>query len=299
MEWIAELAGRWYPADAEACLAALMRFCGPLDAAPRDAEPARGLVAPHAGFVYSGAVAGAGYAALARDDVSLVVLFAGHLGLRDPDMLWLVDAYQTPLGSIPSATRWGRRLAPALGLRAVGAQAGPAGADNAVELHLPFIRYTFGDTPLLVVGVAPTPRARVLGQALGTALRKGGERPVFIASTDLTHYGPAYGFTPRARGSAARDWVREVHDRRFIDAVLARDPAAVLSAGRAGSACCPGAVAATLEALAAQEALAADEAPAGPESAAPRLISHILSIDVVAAPPGADEHFVGYASVAC
>jgi len=104
-----------------------------------------------------------------------------------------------------------------------------------------------------------------------------------VGSTDLTHYGPSYYFTDHGSGDDAARWVRDDNDQGFIDRVLAGDAKGLLAhAHEHHSACCPGAVAATLAAL-----RAVGHAPA------PRLIDHYLSCDIQ---PHAS--FVGYASVA-
>jgi AmmeMemoRadiSam system protein B len=62
---------------------------------------------------------------------------------------------------------------------------------------------------------------------------------VVIGSTDLTHYGPNYGFTSKGVGSTAVDWVRDENDRRVIDAMTRMDPDAVIREGLSNdNACC-------------------------------------------------------------
>ena len=70
-----------------------------------------------------------------------------------------------------------------------------------------------------------------------------------MGSTDLTHYGPNYGFTGHGGGTAAVAWVKEDNDRRFIDAALAMDPDEVIKGGlHRQNACCSGAAAAAIQA---------------------------------------------------
>ena len=102
-----------------------------------------------------------------------------------------------------------------------------------------------------------------------------------LGSTDLTHYGPSYDFAPEGSGEAAVRWVREVNDRRFIDAVVALDgEEAVRLALRERSACSAGAAAAAIA-----------FARAGGATAA-RLLHYRTSLDVM---PAAS--FVGYAAI--
>jgi AmmeMemoRadiSam system protein B len=109
-----------------------------------------------------------------------------------------------------------------------------------------------------------------------------GRKLAVLGSTDLTHYGTNYGFCPRGRGEAALKWVREVNDRRFIQAVLAGDRAAVLERAREEfSACSAGAVLGALGFAAARDFV-------------PRLLAYGTSADAEAEIP---ESFVGYGAI--
>ncbi len=271
------LAGRWYPAEPDACRLAI-------DEAAQGADPGGvGLIGPHAGWSYSGACAGLGYAGLARSraGADLVVVFGSHRGPAGPDTLFGGEAWDTPLGPLETDRELAREIAEALPLEPEPVR--PAQADNAVELHLPFVRRLFPDARLLMLGVAAAPGALAIGRWVGERVRARGRRAAFVGSTDLTHYGPSYGWAPRGTSDEAVRWVREVNDAGFLDAVLADRPEAALAhALEERSACCPGAVAATMEAV---------RAYAG--EVTPRLVDHRLSYDVRPA-----ESFVGYASVA-
>lgn len=273
------LAGRWYPGDADGCRAAIARH-----AAGRAVDGAfRGLVGPHAGWTYSGDCAGRGYRALAgdrADRVDLVVVIGSHRGPDGPNTVFRDDAWDTPLGPLATDRALADEVKGALGLD--DEPATPARADNAVELHLPFVRAFFPRASLLMVGVEASPRAIALGRAIGERVRARGRDAVFVGSTDLTHYGPNYGWAPRGTGPAAVAWVRDDNDRGFLDALLADDlEAAVDHALSHQSACCPGAAVAAVEAA---------RAYAG--EVTPTLVEHYLSCDV-----RADASFVGYASV--
>ena len=72
---------------------------------------------------------------------------------------------------------------------------------------------------------------------------------VAIGSTDLTHYGPRYGFTPMGVGSESLQWAHEVNDRQFIDLAVGLEPERLLAnALENGNACGPGAAAAAVSA---------------------------------------------------
>src|SRR5690242_7597647 len=90
------VAGRFYPGDA----AHLARDVAKMLETPTTARPALGILAPHAGYMYSGVVAGATYA---RVDVPAraVVLCPNHTGLGARVSLWPDGAWKTPLGPVP------------------------------------------------------------------------------------------------------------------------------------------------------------------------------------------------------
>lgn len=279
MRRAAMLAGRWYPADARSCLEAIDRHA---QGAPRiEGEPC-GMIGPHAGWAYSGDCAGRTYAALAarRGEVELVVVFGSHRGPRDPSTIFRGEAWETPLGALETDGELAGEVARALALPDEPAR--PLRPDNAVELHLPFVRRFFPRARLLMLGVAASERAVEIGRRVGQLAREARRGAVFVGSTDLTHYGPNYGFAPAGEGAAAVRWVREENDAGFLEAVLRGDSRGALAhALERQSACCPGAVAAAMEAARAYQG-----------ALAPALVDHYLSCDV-----RPDSSFVGYAGL--
>jgi hypothetical protein len=108
-----------------------------------------------------------------------------------------------------------------------------------------------------------------------------GRRVAVAGSTDLTHYGNTYDFSPAGHGAEALRWVREVNDRRILQSMLDLDVAgAVLRAGRERSACSIGGAAAAMSFARESGAL---------QSA---LINYMTSFDVQPGPS-----FVGYAGI--
>ena len=111
--------------------------------------------------------------------------------------------------------------------------------------------------------------------------KKANKRVVVLGSTDLTHYGPNYGFAPNGHGPEAVKWVKEVNDKKFIDQALKLDGPGMLKAAQADqSACSAGGAVAAVAAAKAQ----------GAQKAA--LIDYYTSYDVM---PG--DSFVGYAGM--
>lgn len=121
--------------------------------------------------------------------------------------------------------------------------------EHSIEVQVPLIQHLFPDAKIVPIAVLPEPAATEIGLAVARAIRNSGCDAVCLGSTDLTHYGPAYGFTPRGYGEKAIQWVRDENDRRMIDLALRLDAeAAVPEAESRTNACGSGAVAATLAA---------------------------------------------------
>jgi AmmeMemoRadiSam system protein B len=108
------------------------------------------------------------------------------------------------------------------------------------------------------MGVPPAEESLSLAETVVDIARDRNIDIVVIGSTDLTHYGPNYGFTSKGAGPSAVNWVREQNDRRVIEAMVRMDPQAVIhEATHHDNACCSGAAAA---AIAAGKALGAQQA---------------------------------------
>jgi len=121
--------------------------------------------------------------------------------------------------------------------------------EHSIEVQVPFIQQLFPHAKIVPISVAPDSDAPEIGRRVALAIRNLEADAVCLGSTDLTHYGPAYGFTPKGVGEAALRWVRDENDRRIIDLMLRLDAeAAVLEAEARRNACGSGAVAATLAA---------------------------------------------------
>ncbi|MBP7690865.1 MAG: AmmeMemoRadiSam system protein B [Anaerolineales bacterium] len=234
------IAGRWYPGDA-ASLARLVDDY--LAQAPPPAAAARvvGVLAPHAGLLYSGPVAAHAFQWVRGQAFEVVVILSpSHFHADGPVLTSAHAAYTTPLGAVPVdqplLAQIRARLAAALNTPAAAAL--PALAydrEHAIEMELPFLQRVlapgFQLAPLML-REQTAPVAAALGALLGELLA--GRRALLVVSSDLSHYYP--------QAEAER------LDQALLAPVAAFDPAAVLAvhaAGR-GYACGAGALAAGL-----------------------------------------------------
>jgi len=236
------VAGRFYPGTAAACEHALDELVHGLEM-----RAAIGAIVPHAGWVYSGRTAARGIAGVSDGHPETVVIFgAVHvLDMNDASVL-SEGRWVTPLGSVEIDEELGRRVGRS---DLVIDDPGPHRSEHAIEVQVPIIQRLMGDATILPVMVRPGPRAAEVGVVCAEAATALGRGVVFVGSTDLTHYGPAFGFEPHGHGEEGIRWAKEVNDRRFIRLIEALDAEGVVPEAAANhNACGAGAVAATIAA---------------------------------------------------
>jgi MEMO1 family protein len=250
------VAGMFYPKSAPQCLAEVRDCLNRASQPPHGEESPDGIgkiiggVVPHAGWVCSGAVAGRVFQRIAdqRKPAVAVVFGAIHVPLYGPRAyLFPSGAWETPLGLVNVDDRLADRLASQTGLL----EADPHAHDreHSIEVEVPFIQHLLPDTLIVPIMVPVNENAVALGAALGRACKSYGVDAVFLASTDLTHYGPSYDFTPRGVGPEGLRWAKETNDRRMIDLMLTMCESDVVREAVANrNACGAGAIAATIAA---------------------------------------------------
>ncbi len=265
----------WYPASASACKAEIEQFMAGSTPLPAGTVVFGGIV-PHAGWFFSGKAAARVFGLAAKlTQPQVVCVFGGHLGGNSPPLLVRDAAWETPLGDIPLATEFYEPLAKRLTLK----EEYPG--DNTIEVQIPFVKYFFPQAKLLALRSPHSPTAIELGQAVAAVAKELKVSLLAFGSTDLTHYGPNYGFSPQGSGAAAVNWVRTVNDKKFIDQALKLDGAGMLkTAAEDQSACSAGGAVA---AVAAAKQLGARKAA---------LIDYYTSYDVMP-----NDSFVGYAGI--
>ena len=159
-----------------------------LPAVPRT-ETALGAIVPHAGYVYSGPVAGAVFARL-EIPPAVVILCPNHTGRGAPAALDPSDAWRTPMGDVPVDRRLAERLlelAPSL-----EQDAAAHAREHSLEVQLPFLQARRPDVRLVPVsiGAPDLDLCREIGEAVATAVAEKAEpeRPLILASSDMNHY---------------------------------------------------------------------------------------------------------------
>jgi MEMO1 family protein len=202
----------WYPGTAQGVRDAVAAWA----VTDTGRQTAVAGVAPHAGWEFSGALAGAVFASL-PGGLDTIVIIGGHLGPADGILCAPEEAYETPQGPVPAD------LELLAALKKLVRMGEDRWADNTVEVQLPLARHFHPGARCLGLRAPPSALAGDLGRGVAAAARSLGRNAGVVGSTDLTHYGPNYDFTPAGAGAEADRWVRDVNDRRFIDALIAMD----------------------------------------------------------------------------
>jgi AmmeMemoRadiSam system protein B len=201
------VAGRFYPAQPDKLVEALQGYVSALE--PR--TQAIGIVVPHAGYMYSGHVAGAVYSCV-NIPLRNIVLCPNHTGHGPPLSIMGSGAWQTPLGEM----KIDQELCEVLMAMDPDLEddAEAHRFEHALEVQLPFMQHIAGASATFVpitVGTGNWRRLEQLGRAIGGVLQKLNETALIIASSDMNHY--------------ESDAITRVKDRKAIEKILAMDPA--------------------------------------------------------------------------
>ncbi len=230
---------------------------------------ARAVVVPHAGYVYSGAVAGEVFSNLALPD-RFVIFCPNHTGLGADAAIMTRGAWQMPWGDVPVDGPLAARLLS----RSPVLEDDPSAhrAEHSLEVQLPFIHRFRDDFRIVPValGRMSLDQCRALGEATASAVRDEASPPLIVASSDMTHYEP--------------DPVARKKDERAIAQILALDPEGLYRTVRSERISMCGVIPATV-ALFAAIALGATSA---------RLVKYATSADA----SGDYGQVVGYAGLA-
>jgi MEMO1 family protein len=199
------VAGRFYPGRRDELLRDVRNYT----VASEPALAAIGCVAPHAGYMYSGHVAGAVYARLEIPQ-RCVVLCPNHTGAGHPLAIMTRASWQTPLGEVAADTELGADLLTRFPLLKEDSAAHRG--EHAIEVQLPFLQVRQPDLRFvpIAVGTSDFEVLAALGAILAAAIAACGDKVLIIASSDMNHY--------------ESDAVTRVKDHKAIERVLALDP---------------------------------------------------------------------------
>ncbi|MBI3933077.1 MAG: AmmeMemoRadiSam system protein B [Acidobacteria bacterium] len=229
------------------CARATDRFLRGFSPAKQPERIVAGIV-PHAGWDYSGALAAVVFENIRQRGCPTTFVFFGTAHRwTGGNAVYARGAWATPLGEIAVDEELAAEI-----LRETNGLAGenPSAHDgeHAIEVELPFVKYLFPDAKVVPISVSPEETAVRFGRRVGEVIKNAARPITIIGSTDLTHYGDVYGFTPAGYGSRAREWMKE-NDGRILQLAERMDAARIVPEVRDHqNACGPGAMAATVAA---------------------------------------------------
>jgi MEMO1 family protein len=180
------VADQFYPGDPAELRAALTRMT------PRAPVPEKvlGIVAPHAGYVYSGSVAGMVYGRI-QVPATVIMLGPNHHGAGARAALYPAGSWQTPLGAVTV----NQALADLVVKHAplVERDATAHRFEHSLEVQVPFLQHLRNDVTIvpLCLGFSDLASCERLGQGLAAAIKEFGDEVLLVASSDMSHYESA------------------------------------------------------------------------------------------------------------
>lgn len=202
------VAGRFYPRKPDELRKEIEEFMPP----QTERVAAIGCIAPHAGYVYSGHVAGAVYSRIEIPDRA-IVLCPNHTGMGHPLAIMAQTTWITPLGELSPDENLGSALLRRL--PALREDSAAHRSEHAIEVQLPFLQSHKPEiriTPI-TVGTSDFAHLHALGEAMADVIAAQPEKVLIVASSDMNHYEP--------------DAITRVKDQKAIDQILALDARAL------------------------------------------------------------------------
>lgn len=214
------MAGRFYPAKPEVLARQVDQYLAGEWGTPEKVEAALGCIVPHAGYVYSGAVAGAVFRRLPA--LSLyVILCPNHTGRGAPLAIISKGEWLTPLGRVPVDTELARSLCHYCHLLMEDATAHED--EHSLEVQLPFLQRSVGAFSFvpIALGVGGFEVLESLGHAIAQALKQSLRPALIVASSDMNHYEP--DDVTRRKDGMAIDQIKVLDPKGLYEVIRRED----------------------------------------------------------------------------
>jgi len=204
------VAGRFYPSEPEDLSREVEEYVSPAPTSAEIVENAIGCVVPHAGYTYSGHVAGAVYRRLPAR-ASYIILGPNHFGRGAPLAVVARGAWATPLGDALIDSALARELIQSCHLLTEDTLAHLN--EHSLEVQVPFLQHLAKDFSFVPVAIGTGGYAALecLGHGVAKAVAEAQKRVLVIASSDMNHY--------------ESDYVTRLKDKKAIDKILELDAA--------------------------------------------------------------------------
>jgi MEMO1 family protein len=203
------VAGRFYPGDPDDLRAEAREYLSQPEGSTGTPVRAIGCIAPHAGYMYSGHVAGAVFARIEIPQ-RCVVICPNHTGMGRPLAIMSEGVWETPLGQVAIDSELANTLKRAF--PALQEDSAAHRAEHAAEVELPFLQLRRQDLRFvpIAVGTGQFEALDQLGLALAEVISASSEPVLIVASSDMNHY--------------ESDAITRVKDHQAIERILTLDP---------------------------------------------------------------------------
>jgi len=207
------VAHKFYPGNP----ATLKQALDGLIPAAADKQKALAVISPHAGYIYSGAVAGETFAAVEIPQ-NIVVLGPNHHGYGAPVAVMEKGAWKMPLGEVPINTVLAHSILAQTEL--VEADTLAHRFEHSLEVQVPFLQYFRPDMTLtpIVISHLSFKSCQIVGEALAAAITQYGKPVLIVASSDMTHYESRDSAT--AKDSLAMQQIKTLDPEGLYNTVL-------------------------------------------------------------------------------
>ncbi|MBW1852988.1 MAG: AmmeMemoRadiSam system protein B [Deltaproteobacteria bacterium] len=244
----ADLAGSWYPGEESDCRRTIERFLDSELLCPDTWGDIVGGIVPHAGWVFSGKIACKVIECLSvKGGVDTCIIFGRHLHSASDNIIMKEGQWATPLGELEVDVDLAGQLTAEFPFDVETTSR--YDHDNTIEVQLPLVKYFFPEIKIVPIGLPPNPASLDIAKRAVEISKGMGRKTIVLGSTDLTHYGPNYGYMPKGTGEEAVEWVKKVNDKRAVDLMVEMDENAVIDESfESHNICCSGAVAAAIAA---------------------------------------------------
>lgn len=182
----------------------------------------KGAVVPHAGYLYSGAIAAYSYKAIAEDGFAdaFIILGPNHTGMGSGVALYHKGEWETPLGKVPVDEEISNSLLGGI----IDPDESAHRYEHSIEVQLPFLQFVDKNFSIVPICMAmqDIDTSKEVGEMLAQAIKNSKKRIVIIASSDFSHVGFNYMNMP-PRGERVDEFARE-QDKIAIDEILNLNP---------------------------------------------------------------------------
>jgi hypothetical protein len=209
------VAGRFYPRDPKDLREEVRSYLS--QTPPQKRVHAFGCVAPHAGYMYSGHVAGAVFAALEIPELCLVMC-PNHTGIGRPLAVVSEGAWETPFGDVPIDSGFAAALKQRCSLLEEDSSAHRT--EHAAEVELPFLQSIQPNLKFvpIALGTSQFEALEQLGNAIADVIAEQVSRVLIVASSDMNHYES--DAITRVKDQSAIEPMLRLDARALYDAVI-------------------------------------------------------------------------------